>query len=122
MLFFEKRKYERFDFSKELIISADNYIEQSKVIEYYARTINISRGGILFYTIAQFKERTKCIVKFRSNRDEVFNVKSVILRVITENRPAHLKPNEQMYALEFTKVFSHEELERLLDRPLPASS
>jgi hypothetical protein len=115
MALFEKRKYERFDFNRDLTITADSP-DNGRPIEYHATMINISRGGILLYTIAQFKPKTKCTVKFKSNKFLMIEAKGIILRVVSEGRPAHLKESEAMYALEFAKVFEENEFFDILDR------
>jgi len=114
-MFFEKRKYERFDFSKELIIAAENHFEK-KAVQFYANTLNISRGGMFIYTIAQFKPKTRCHVKFKSNSFEGIESRAIILRSEEENRPGFLKETEHMYALEFEKVFSEDELGEILKK------
>ncbi len=115
MALFERRKYERFDFLKELIIFADNPLNK-KEIQYYAKTLNISRGGLLIYTIAQFKEKTKCIVHFRSNKLELIERKGTILRVVTNDRPDYLKDSETMYAFEFNTPFSTDDVVGIIER------
>ena len=114
-MIFERRKYERFDFTKELIIAAENPLEK-KEVQFYAKTLNISRGGMLIYTIAEFKPKTKCWVKFKSNSFQGIESKGVILRVVEENRPDDLKASEKMYAFEFASVFSEFELEEILKK------
>lgn len=112
---FERRKYERFDFQKELIIFADSPM-QKKEIEYYAKTINISQGGLLIYTIAEFKEKTRCIVRFKSNKLKLVEQKGRILRIVTEDRPNYLKEPEKMYALEFMTPFTKDDLVDIIER------
>lgn len=113
---FERRKYERIEFQKELIIMSDSP-EHGKPIEFYAQTLNISRGGMLLYTIAEFKEKKKCIVRFKSNRFERVEKHARILRMVQGDRPDHLKEVEKMYALEFDRVLPDEEFQQLLARP-----
>lgn len=113
-MLFEKRKFERFDFTKELIISAD-HPDENKSIEFYARTLNISRGGMLIYTIAQFEEKTKCEVRFKNHAGVSMLAKGKILRIVNEGRPDFLKENESMYAFEFLKTFSEKEISDILE-------
>ncbi|MDH5655963.1 MAG: PilZ domain-containing protein [Spirochaetia bacterium] len=119
-MFFERRQFERFNFEKELIIAAKNPIEK-KEVQFYAKTINISRGGMLFFTIAQFKPKTKCWVKFKTNSYKGMELKGKILRVVEENRPEYLKESEVMYALEFDEVFSDYGMEEILKKVSEAS-
>ena len=113
MIFTNKRKYERFDFARELIVSAE-IPGDKRSIEYYAKTINISRGGILFYSIAEFNEKTSCRVNFKSNNSLKVESTGKILREVKENRPDFIKENEHMYALEFSKLVSEDELQKIL--------
>ncbi len=110
MQLFERRKYERFSFQKELIIYADPPFKSGRTIEYYAQTINLSQGGILLYTIANFPEKKSCTVRFISNKRKRIEKKALILRVVTEGRPDYLRANEKMYALAFQKVMTKDEL------------
>ena len=88
----------------------------SSPVEYYAHTINISQGGMLFYTIARFDEKTKCHIKFKSNRMALIEREGVILRIVKEQRPEHLKENEVMYALEFETPFTPDQLFGIINR------
>ena len=112
-MFFERRKYERFRFEKELIIGAQNPLEK-KEVQFYAKTIDISQGGMLFYTIADFKPKTKCWVKFKTNSFKGMDLRGKIVRKVEENRPDFLKENEQMFALEFDQVLSEYSLDEVL--------
>lgn len=115
---FERRKYERYDFRKELIISA-SHPENHKHVEFYAKTVNISRGGQLLYTIADFKEKTPCKIRFRTNAGATLERKARILRKVQGERPDFLKETESLYALEYDQVMSEVEI---LDILGPADS
>jgi len=114
-MIFERRQYERFDFSKDIIIAAENPLEK-KEVQFHAKTLNLSRGGMLICTIAQFKPKTRCWVQFKSNSFKSIEAKGNILRVVEENRPQSIKANEILYALEFEKVFSEFEIEEMLKK------
>ena len=105
----ERRKYERIDFKKELIVYVPDKFTK-KQIEYYSKTINISQGGMLFYTIADFKENTQCIARFKSNKYSVVEKPGTVLRVVSQGRPDYLRDNEKMYALEFKETFPYDVL------------
>lgn len=111
----ERRQYERHNFQKEMIIQAVNPMSKQS-IEFYAKTINISRGGILAYTIADFKENTKCVAKFKSNKYSLIERKGTVLRIVEHDRPAHLRESEKMYALEFDDAFTETQLLAILDK------
>ncbi len=114
-MLFEKRKYERFEFKRELTVHAAGP-SVKKPIQYYATSLNISQGGILFYTIAEFKEKVSCVVNFKSNRMESVETKGLILREVKENRPEGLKENDKLYALQFNKPITHDRLMEILAR------
>lgn len=112
---FEKRKYERFPFKKELTISASSSLANRQV-EFYATSINISEGGILLYTIAQFKEQTACLVRFKSNKFATIERKGTILREVKGEPAEGMRENDHMYALEFAQAFTKEQLMNILER------
>lgn len=109
----ERRQYERFNFVKDFIIQASSPRDKQK-IDFHAKTINISRGGMLIHSIADFRENTKCQAVFISNRFKRIKRSGTVLRVVTNEQPAHLRKGERFYALEFEEPFTDEELQDIL--------
>lgn len=116
MALFERRQYERFDFQKELIIDALGPMDK-KSIQYYAKTINISQGGMLIHTIANFREKTRCQIRFKGNNLKRLEKEATILRQVTENIPEYVSEKEKVYALEFQNAYTQEEVQAILKPP-----
>ena len=121
-LMFELRKYPRFEFKTDLFVRAAAQ-PLGRQVEYYARTLNFSRGGILFHSIACFDRRTRCVVRFENVRGDVVTREGVILRAGEEapdsGQADALKPEESIYALEFDAVLTEAEFSSLMARDLP---
>ncbi|MBI3394356.1 MAG: PilZ domain-containing protein [Spirochaetia bacterium] len=112
----ERRAHPRFAISRELIISAVEPVSQRR-IEYYSRSVNVSRGGMLFYTIAQFHEKTPCECRFQTAKGErILHRPGTILRTVDAAEvPEGLPAQQQLYALEFNKLLSDEEVLLIAD-------
>jgi hypothetical protein len=100
----ERRKYIRYDC--ELIIAVT--IEKEKVLEANGTCLNLSQGGIKFYSAADFPVDTKCKIAF-DYKDSYHYLHGIIL---------YKKNNKSKkifeYGLEFDVKLSQKELEHLL--------
>jgi len=113
---FEKRKFARYKFTVPLKVWAVSP-HLKKEIQYHGETINISRGGMLFASIAVFGEKTDCHVEFPSEHGEqVSRVGSVLRTVPDAPEKKKLPPEMKVYALQFNETMDETELESLLNQ------
>ncbi|MEQ8351733.1 MAG: PilZ domain-containing protein [Leptospiraceae bacterium] len=104
----EKRQYPRLPFRRQLTIFAESP-QLKKTIEYDATGINISRGGILLESRADFAESTRCSIMFHDLNDANVTRTGLIRRVETpEGMP--LPDAVRMYGIEFDELVSQEAL------------
>jgi hypothetical protein len=105
----DKRLHERYD--RNFTIRIYNP-EMRKSIELFGQGLNISRGGILFHTLATLNLNSKCKVVFSTINNLELEKSGRILRM--ENADAakypQIKAGEQIYAMQFDKLLSPEEM------------
>tara|TARA_Y100001933_G_scaffold191012_1_gene190307 strand:- start:158 stop:430 length:273 start_codon:yes stop_codon:yes gene_type:complete len=80
-----------------------------KTIEYDATGINLSRGGILLSSRADFAEETRCSLTFHDSSDSTVNRTGIIRRVEAPpdmNLPEPLR----LYGIEFDELITEEGL------------
>jgi len=104
----ERRKFHRLEFRKELMICAPGS-QPGKRVQFYAKGVDISRGGIRLYTIARFEPDSPAQVTFRSDLGATIEREGRIVRIIEEDRPADLKESETVYAFEFDQPFTEKQ-------------
>ncbi len=102
----EQRAYERFEFNKDFTVYGENPYTK-KVIEFFARGIDISRGGILFKSIVDFKKSAKCFLRFQMS-GSVLEKKGTVLRI--ENSNQVTKGKESVFAIQFDEPLKDDEL------------
>ncbi|MBU45101.1 MAG: hypothetical protein CMN76_17960 [Spirochaetaceae bacterium] len=111
----EQRKHPRFPFKRTLTIFAESP-QLRKTIEYDATGINLSRGGILLESRADFAEGTRCTLTFHDSQEEKVTRTGLIRRV--EAAPG-MQPSEAMllYGIEFDETMSEDALKTMVGAP-----
>ncbi|MCB1139743.1 MAG: PilZ domain-containing protein [Leptospiraceae bacterium] len=108
----EKRKYPRFPFKRRLTILAESP-QLKKTIEYDASGINLSRGGILLESRADFAEGTGCVVTFLDFADSQVKKDGTIRRVEAPEGMS-LPEAVRLYGIEFEKQLEEVELKSMV--------
>jgi hypothetical protein len=103
----DRRKYQRFDIKVELTIVAATWPDD-KSREFLAYTLNISRGGMLFYSIAEFSAGKVCHMRFAPGGQTIERT-GTIGRALEEPEPGLLPLHSRLYALAFSTPLSEEE-------------
>lgn len=108
----DKRKYQRYSCS--ITVEAIQPLLK-KVISLYGKGIDISQGGILFYSKAPFKEDSDCTIVF-TTEDRKLNRGGKIVRTIEPNpeRFPQVGKDDTIYAAEFSRPLSEDELNEIL--------
>ncbi len=107
----ENRAHPRLKFTQDLTVYAAGPLGMKK-IEYFGRGFDISLGGILFASIAQFAPSAACTIKLKGRDGSQLEMSGKILRVTGSN--ADLAANESVFALQFDRELSDAELMNVL--------
>ncbi len=110
----DNREHERYE--RNFTIRIYNP-EMKKNIDLFGQGLNISRGGILFYSLATLSLNTKCKVVFKTTTDLELEKSGKILRM--ENPDAakypQVRADERIYAMQFDKLLTPEEMNCISD-------
>lgn len=108
----DKRKYQRYGCS--ITVEAIQPLLK-KVISLYGKGIDISQGGILFYSKAPFKADTDCTIVFVTE-DRKFNRGGKIVRILEADpeRFPQVGKGDTIYAAEFSRPLTEKELNEIL--------
>lgn len=91
-------------------VHADSPLNRG-VIEYYGKGIDISRGGILFVSMADFKPSASCFIKLQRVDGTNLEKKGVIVRAQGDTA---LKEKESYFALQFNEPLSDEDFSSIV--------
>ncbi|MBR31863.1 MAG: hypothetical protein CMN77_11150 [Spirochaetaceae bacterium] len=108
----EKRQHPRLPFKRQLTIFAESP-QLKKTIEYDATGINLSRGGILLSSRADFAEGTRCTLTFHDVNESTVSRTGIIRRVQTPP-DMNLPEPEHLYGIEFDDLISEEALATMI--------
>jgi len=110
-----KRIYQRYECDIKIKLYHKD-LEQDILL--HGKGINISQGGILFYSLASLKIDTKCSVYFKLKEESKLIIKEgKVLRVNDPDKSkfTFVKKTENIYAMQFNNILSIEELNKLIN-------
>lgn len=108
----DRRQYKRYSCS--ITIEAIQPMIK-KVISLYGKGIDISRGGLLFYSKAPFKEGLDCSIVF-TTEDRKLNKGGKVLRTVAPDpeRFPQVGKGDFIYAAEFDRPLTEKEINEIL--------
>jgi len=108
----DQRKYERYRYDGRLTIQAHSP-KLNRVIQYDATGLNVSQGGILLKSRADFEEDTNCELSMTDKTGKSFKRTGLIRRV--ESTGTEVEEGHVLYGIQFATLLAEEELGLLMD-------
>ncbi|MCB1167123.1 MAG: PilZ domain-containing protein [Leptospiraceae bacterium] len=106
------RQHPRFPFRRQLTILAKEP-KLGKTIGYDATGVNLSRGGILLESRADFETDTLCTLTFKDLQDQI-NTRTGAIRRVEKPDNSNLPDAIRLYGIEFDEPFSEEQLNSMM--------